>query len=460
MALAPQTDSSKESEETIDSSKPLESNTINEQSPSTPQVEPATQPKARPESEPTAEITAATAADAAAAADAAVATATATGAQSKKVLVVSPAWLGDIIMSQSLLKVIKAKDPNAQITVYAPAYANCILERMPEVDAIEENPFAHGEFNFKKRFAEGRRLSAMHFDECYVLPNSLKSAFVPFFAGIKKRIGLKGESRYVLLNKMRSDKNAFARMVNRYVALAYVDDKSVKGDASLPPFAYPQLKLNSPAMGLLTDISLQYKNMQKPFLCLGCGANYGPAKLWPVEHFALVSLHFLQKGWGVLALGSNKDNETIENIKAHLLTLLNATTDISDPVSVERSRELASCFYNVAGKTNLTEALDLVGICSAAVCNDSGMMHTVAAASIPQVCIFGSTSTQYTPPLSNKAICLESTQPCHPCFQRTCKFGTYLCLKELSPESAIQNLEQLLEVYPPVNASDKALHPE
>lgn len=346
----------------------------------------------------------------------------------RRILIVSPAWLGDIIMSQSLLKTLKQRDPSCEITMYTPSYAHVIIERMSEVDHILENPFAHGEFDLGKRRSEGKKLSAMGFDCAYVLPNSFKSALIPFFAGIKERIGLKGESRYLLLNKMRSDKKAFARMVNRYVALAYVDDKSVKGDDSLPKFDYPSLKVNPPSPELLERLKL---SLERPLLALGCGANYGPSKLWPPEFFAEVSAYYIAKGWSILAVGSQKDKETVNLIKEHVLK--------RDP-SFERY------FYDIAGQTNLTEALDLVGACSAAVCNDSGLMHTVAAANVPQVCIFGSTSTTYTPPLSAKAVCVESTQPCHPCFKRTCKYNTYLCLRELSPQMVITKLDQLLSV--------------
>jgi len=343
-----------------------------------------------------------------------------------RLLIISPAWLGDIIMSQSLLKVLKNQEPDCFISVYAPAYAHSILERMSEVDEILTNPFAHGALNLKARYAEGVKLREQHFDRAYILPNSFKSALVPFFAHIKERIGLKGESRYIVINRMRSDKKAFARMVNRYVSLAYINDKSVVGDSTLPAFPYPSLQLQAPTEELLARLHL---SLERPLLALGCGANYGPAKLWPVEYFAEVCQHYIKKGWAILGLGTTKDGATVQQIKE----LVCKSHPEADPF-----------FYDIAGQTSLCEALDLVGVCRAAVCNDSGMMHTVAAAGVPQVCLFGSTATTYTPPLAANARCLESTQPCHPCFARTCRYGTYLCLKELEPERVISTLDQLL----------------
>lgn len=339
----------------------------------------------------------------------------------KKILIIAPSWLGDIIMSQSLLKLLKAQDPQCIIDVYAPAYTLPILERMEEIDNVIINPFAHGTFDLKKRYAEGRKLSKNHYDSVFVLPNSLKSALIALFAGIPDRRGFKGESRYLILNNMRSNKQDFPLMVERYAALAFSKDK-VKTAKDLPIIPNPKLITKSVSSELLTKLSL---SLERPLLALGCGANYGPSKLWPVENFAEISNRWVEQGGAILALGSKKDEVTVNAIASHIKT------------------ENLPYFYNIAGKTNLTEALDLVGACTAAVCNDSGMMHTVAAADVPQACIFGSTSTGYTPPLSDKAICLESTQPCHPCFARTCKYNSYACLKEITPNMVWKALDKL-----------------
>ncbi|HIV14918.1 MAG TPA: lipopolysaccharide heptosyltransferase II [Candidatus Avisuccinivibrio pullicola] len=337
-----------------------------------------------------------------------------------KTLLISPSWLGDLIMAQSLFKVLKQQDPEGSLTVYAPKYLLPLLERMREVDDTITNPFAHGEFNLTARWADGRRLRQYGFDRVFVLPNSLKSALPAWFAGIPERIGFKGESRYLLLNRMRKDKDAFPRMVERYVALAYPE---VKSAPDLPSFDYPSLEVKAPSPELLERLGL---DLSRPLLTLGCGANYGPAKLWPPEYFAKVCEFFIRRGGAVLGSGTKKDTPTVHAIMTYL------------------PEDVLPYFHDISGKTSLTEALDLTGASAMAVCNDSGMMHTVAAAGLPQVCIFGSTSTGYTPPLSDKAICLESDEPCHPCFERTCRFGTYACLKKLTPEMVIAQMEKLL----------------
>lgn len=341
-----------------------------------------------------------------------------------KILVIAPSWLGDLIMSQSLYKILKTKHPDAEITIYAPRFMQPIVERMPEVDHFIENPFAHGTFDLSRRYTEGRKLKAFGFDKAYILPNSFKSALIPFFAGIKERIAFKGESRFVIVNVMRKNKEDFPRMVERYAALAFPPDE-VKTAQDLPPIPYPLLTANPVSDELLTRLDLK---TDRPLLALGCGANYGPAKLWPVEYFAEICRRWIEKGGAVLGLGTNKDGPTVKAIFDHV------------------PAELHPYFYDIAGKTNLTEALDVAALCAGAVCNDSGMMHTIAALDLPQCAIFGSTSTGYTPPLSDKAVCIEAKTECHPCFKRTCRFGTYECLKSLTPDLVWTELERLTHV--------------
>ncbi|MCR5536415.1 MAG: lipopolysaccharide heptosyltransferase II [Succinivibrio sp.] len=338
-------------------------------------------------------------------------------------LVILPSWLGDIIMAQSLLQTLKHDYPSCHIDVYTPAYALPLLERMAQIDGKIINPFGHGQLRLLQRFKEGRMLARHHYDTVFVLPNSLKSALVPFFAGIKERRGFKGESRYLLLNRMRTNKQDFPMMVERYVALAY-DPKSVPTHAELPLMLYPKLTAHKLKAALLERLHLK---LDRPLLALGCGANYGPAKLWPVQYFAQVCDFWVGQGGAILALGTKNDLKTVTSIRNQV------------------SPHTLAYFYDVAGQTNLTEVVDLVAACTAAVCNDSGLMHTVAALDVPQICIFGSTSTAYTPPLSTKAVCLEASESCHPCFKRTCQFNTYACLKNLMPDLVIQELMRILE---------------
>ncbi|MGN0908193.1 MAG: lipopolysaccharide heptosyltransferase II [Succinivibrio sp.] len=340
-----------------------------------------------------------------------------------RILIIAPSWLGDIIMSQALMKALKAQCPSCEITAYAPAYALPVIARMKEVSHAIENPFGHGELLLRKRWSEGRRLRKLGFDTCFVLPNSLKSALVPFFAAIPDRRGFKGEGRFILLNNMRTNKADYPRMADRYVALAYPRDQ-VRRASDLPKWEFPSLELKKPSEELLSRLGLDFS---KPALALGCGASYGPAKIWPAGHFAQVCRWWAGRTGGqCIAFGTKSDAKAAAAVGAAL------------------DGATAPHFRNIAGFTKVDEALDLLGMCSAAVCNDSGLMHTAAAAGVPQADIFGSTSATYTPPLSEKAACIESSEPCRPCFERTCPKGTYACLRGISPQRVIEALEEVM----------------
>ena len=90
----------------------------------------------------------------------------------KKYLIISPSWLGDLIMSQSLYKVLKQQDPECIIDIYAPAYTMPILDRMPELSGKFINPFEHGAFNLKQRYAEGKNFRDTHYDSVFILPSA------------------------------------------------------------------------------------------------------------------------------------------------------------------------------------------------------------------------------------------------------------------------------------------------
>src|SRR5580658_5722851 len=119
---------------------------------------------------------------------------------SYKILIIGPAWIGDMVMAQSLFKLIKQQRPDATIDVLAPAWTFSLLTCMPEVSEAIEMPLTHGEFKLATRYRLGKQLRARHYDQAIVLPNSFKSVLIPWFAKIPKRTGWLGECRYGLLN--------------------------------------------------------------------------------------------------------------------------------------------------------------------------------------------------------------------------------------------------------------------
>lgn len=340
----------------------------------------------------------------------------------KKILIVGPSWVGDMVMAQSLFMVLRQKTPDCIIDVLAPAWSLPILERMPEVRTGIAMPVGHGKLALGMRLQLGKTLQREHYDQSIVLPNSLKSALVPMFANIPKRTGWRGEMRYLLLNDIRMlIKKDYPLMVQRFVALAY--EVGAKLPEQLPN---PRLVVNNANIPALLDA--HGLNTSQPFLALCPGAEFGPAKRWPEAHYAVVAAAFIQRGWQVALFGSAKDHAVAEVIIAALST-----------------EQQLQC-VNLAGKTELAEAVDILSAASAVVSNDSGLMHIAAALQRPMVVVYGSTSPTFTPPLSDNVAVEQLDVDCGPCFKRECSLSqdAMKCLRELNPEQVIKSLNVLL----------------
>ena len=311
-------------------------------------------------------------------------------------------------MMQPLLMRLRNRQPDAEIHVLAPAWSAPLLARMPEVAAVIENPFAHGQFDWAGRRALGRRLTTTDFAQAYVLPNSWKSALVPFFAGIPRRTGYTGEARFVLLNdRRRLDKTALPRLVDRYAALA----GPLTGATPNPHLTSTpdQQRAARVALGLPQDVA--------PIIFCP-GAEYGPAKRWPTRHFADLARKVSHGGTPVWLIGSAKDAAVGDEIER-----------LSDGAAI-----------NLCGRTSLAQAIDLIASARFVVSNDSGLMHVAAALDRPLAAIYGSSSPGYTPPLSCHARIVSLELECSPCFKRECPLGHLNCLNQLQPERVLAAL--------------------
>lgn len=325
---------------------------------------------------------------------------------SKKILIISPSWIGDCVMTQPLFRRLLKLYPNSVIDVFAPKWSMAVFERMPEVSRIIENPFGHGELELKKRWQVGRELGKKGYDQVIVLPGSLKSALIAAATGIRQRTGYVGESRYLLLNDIRKlNKARLPLMVDRYTALAYPTQEAFNGHSDNPQFTVnPQSQQAALAAHGL--------NTEKPVLAFCPGAEYGPAKRWPPKHFAELARRYAEDGWQIWIFGSQKDFDIGEEINALC----------------------GGICANLCGKTSLSEAMDLLACADTVICNDSGLMHLAAALGRKLLAIYGSSSPDHTPPLSGKAEVVSLNLSCSPCFKRECPLGHTDCLNNLTPE--------------------------
>jgi len=335
-----------------------------------------------------------------------------------RILVIGPSWVGDMMMAQSLFMLLKENNPDCCIDVLAPGWSLPLLAHMPEVSEAIRSPFQHGEAALRQRYILGKSLRVRHYDQAIILPNSIKSALVPYWAHIPLRTGFVGEMRYGLVNDVRKlNTEALPKIVLRFISLGLPARQVLPENISHPRLATNEHDISD---------SLNTLNLvdgDAPVLALCPGAEFGPAKQWPARHLAALANERLDQGWQVWLLGSDKDLD--------ICTSINSSTK-------GRCR-------NLAGKTELGQVIDLMSQATAIVSNDSGLMHIAAALDKPLVAIYGSSDPGFTPPLSEKVKILNLHLSCSPCFKRKCPLGHLDCLNKLEPEMAGEAIDLLLD---------------
>src|SRR5262245_16984203 len=303
-------------------------------------------------------------------------------------------------MAQPLLARLHEKQPALRIEVLAPPWVAPVARRMPEVRDVIEEPLRHGALQLRDRWRLGRRLRQADYQQAIVLPNSWKSALVPFFADVPLRSGYVGESRYGLLNllyrkppgKERPDmKLHYARLSER------------PGQEPQQPLPRPRLRVDARE---IETVKLRF-GIAGGYAVLCPGAEYGPAKRWP--YFAELAARM---GIAPVVLGSPADRAAAHGIAG----------------------------LNLVGRTSLDEAITLIAGARAVVSNDSGLMHVAAALDRPQVAIFGSSSPEHTPPASAEARVIWLHIECSPCYQRECPLGHFRCMKEIGVDMVLDRL--------------------
>jgi heptosyltransferase-2 len=324
-------------------------------------------------------------------------------------LIIAPQWIGDAVMSQPLMATLAERGET--LCVAALPWVAPVYRAMPAVAEVAELPFAHGRLDLGLRWRIGQAWRR-RFDNAYVLPNSLKAALLPWFAGVPHRIGYSGEGRVLLLNARHPDPTLRRPpMVAFYRALAGAPDARPDLQADVP----------RPALHLAPErvqAVLHGHGLERGrYWVMAPGAEYGPAKCWPADHYAdLARTLHAETGQPVVLLGSGKEAALAEGIAV---------------------RAGSGCLVLV-GRTTLDEAMAVIAGARGLVSNDSGLMHVGAAFGLPQVAVFGSTSPEHTPPLNARAAVIwlkdELGLDCAPCFQRVCPLGHTRCLTAVTPE--------------------------
>lgn len=331
-------------------------------------------------------------------------------------LIVGPSWVGDMVMAQSLFKLLIEREPDRKLDVLAPAWSLPVVARMPEIRCGIASENSHGEMGLAKRWHVARKLRHANYEKAIILPRSFKAALIPWFANIPVRSGFRGESRFFLVNDTRVfDQDILDQTVKKFVALG------LDSAETLPEVPNPSLRVSAQnQQRLLESLSL---DTEKPVAALLPGAEYGPAKRWPIVYFTELATLLEDSGYTVWIVGSDKDAAAGNEISA------------------------SNNAVNLCGRTSLEDVIDLLAFCERVVSNDSGLLHIAAAVGTHVHGIYGSSSPLFTPPLTPRRDMHYLHLDCSPCFARECPLGHLRCLKEISPadvhstiiQSAVEN---------------------
>ena len=327
----------------------------------------------------------------------------------QKLLIIPQNWLGDIVMSQTLLKKIKSDNPKTSIDILVNSSLKNLVERMPEINKVIILDCNHRELGLFKRLRLAKEIKKSSYDRSIVLSRSLKSSLIPYFAKIPIRTGELGELRYLLINDLKEfSKESRRKTASRYISM-YSDNNE-----KLSENYYPSLDSNSEN---IKNLSEKYDlKKDKKVIIFAPGAAFGPSKMWPVNKFRELGKK-LNNDFKILILGSNNEKS------------------IGNAIVTNKN------MVNLCGKTSIADAVDLMHISKFCVSNDSGLMHLAAATNTKSISIYGSTSPDFTPPLTKNKDIHYKGMSCSPCFEKKCKYGHYNCLVDIHSDDVFKSFK-------------------
>jgi heptosyltransferase-2 len=317
-----------------------------------------------------------------------------------------------MVMAQSLIIGLKERNPDVPVDVIAPAWSLPVAHRMEQVREAIALPTTRRELAWAKRRAMGKALRDRAYSQAFVLPRSLKSVLVPWFAGVPRRTGYRGEWRYGLLNDLReADPARSVTPARRWLALAYPPTADLPAITPLPRLRPDPANQHRLLQALGLDI-------EKPVVVLAPGAEHGAAKRWPAEHFARLARTLSQQDMAVWLLGSPKEASLARDIAA------GGGPGVS----------------NLCGRTRLVDAIDLLGLARGVVSNDSGLMHVAAAVGAFVLALYGPSTPAFCPPLTDNRRVLYLNLECSPCFAHQCPLGHHDCMRKIMPDAVADAL--------------------
>ncbi|MCO5108866.1 MAG: lipopolysaccharide heptosyltransferase II [Burkholderiaceae bacterium] len=338
---------------------------------------------------------------------------------SASALVIAPNWIGEAVMAQPLLALLRQRDPSLRIDALCAPRTAPVFRAMPEVSEVIDAPEAGRRLSRAAAVLRlGWRLRARDYRRSYVLGDAPGAALAAVFAGIPERIGHRGDAHCLLLNRVHEPAEAGPLpRVEHYARLAFAPREPLPGQLPAPRLARcaEAERAARARFGLTRDA---------PLIVLCPGAEQGPARRWPTRHYAALAA-LLADEWPeaqLVLLGSARER----------------------PIATEIAALSGQPVRNLAGETGVDDAIAIVAQAAGIVSGDTGLMHLAAAFGRPQVAVFGATDPRHTPPRSPRAHVEWLHLDCSPCFGHDCALGHLDCLNRIAPAAVFDSLSKAM----------------
>jgi heptosyltransferase II len=336
------------------------------------------------------------------------------------ILIVPYMWIGDFVRCHTVIQLLRARFPDRPVDMLTTTLCAPLTDYMPGLRQAIVADLPRSTLALSQHKALADRLKKESYGTALIMPRTWKSALAPFLARIPKRTGFVGEARFFLLNDLRPGEKKLQRMVDRCAALALPRDAA-------PPAALPVPELKVPAAEIAAWRNRRgIADESRPVVALAPGA-VGPAKRWPSASYAALTRQLLAEGFAVWVLGGPDEKA--------LATEIIGDTDARD----------------LTGR-DLRDAILALASASAAVSNDSGLLHVAAALGTPSIGIFGPTSPWHWAPLNPLAATMETKAvlDCRPCHKPNCRLGHHRCMTEIGADEVFVATRRALAAVAPV----------
>jgi heptosyltransferase-2 len=321
----------------------------------------------------------------------------------RRLLVLSPNWLGDAVMALPAIADVRRRFPNARLIVAARRSVADLFTMVPGVDQVITLEWT-GKLQQRRALRQDRAaLEALDADAAILLPNAFSAAWLVKRAGIGERWGYAADFRRPLLSRAVSRPRRSMHQAEYYQHLV----RQLGMDSG--PLEPAVLVPDDVIVGARMLLNSRNWNSSRPFIAIAPGAAYGTAKRWLPEHYATLVSNLVERGAQCVLPGNQR-------------------RDVLD----------------LTGVTSLSLLVGLMAIAKAFVSNDSGAMHLAAAVGTPVTAIFGPTREYETRPLPRagaRAQVLIHDVWCRPCMLRECPID-HRCMKGLSPERVFASIRE------------------